>query len=147
MAADELEAYPKTILVVDDDESVLGVVKCMLECGDYNVLTANSAGAAARIAQQAEISIDVLLTDVVMPEMNGPELSRLVLSVRPGIRVLFMSGFTDSEVVRIRVVDAGLNYLPKPFTSTGLLESVKRLLSEPPECAMTVRLDEALHTV
>ena len=124
---------PKTILVVDDDLSVLTVVKCMLESSDYNVLLANTAEAALRMAEREDLSIDLLLTDVVMPDVNGPELAQRIQFIRPALKVLFMSGCTDAEVVRVKVLDPAMGFLPKPFTSDSLLDTVQRALTEPPE--------------
>ena len=122
---------PKAILVVDDDVSVLTVVKCMLDCADYTVLLANSAIAAMRIAQDIETAINLLITDVIMPDMQGPDLVEEMLALRPELKVLFMSGYADSDVVRIKVLDRNLSFLPKPFAPDGLLETVERILAMP----------------
>ena len=122
---------PKAILVVDDDVSVLTVVKCMLECADYRVLLANSGIVALRIANDNEVAIDLLITDVIMPDMQGPDLAEGMLALRPELKVLFMSGYTDSDVVRIKVLDRNLGFLAKPFAPDGLLETVERILAMP----------------
>jgi two-component system cell cycle sensor histidine kinase/response regulator CckA len=125
------QSHPKTIVVVDDDLSVLTVVKCMLEGSDYNVLLANSAEVALRMAGRSDLTIDLMLIDVVMPDLSGPDLGDRILAIRPHQKVLFMSGFTDHEVVRVKVLDRGLRFLPKPFTPDGLLEAVQMILSAP----------------
>lgn len=119
---------PKTILVVDDEIAVLTVVKCMLESSDYNVLLANNAQVALRMAERDDLSIDLLLTDVVMPDVNGPDLAKRIQAIRPALKVLFMSGYADSDVVRVKVLDHAMGFLPKPFTSDSLLETVQRVL-------------------
>jgi DNA-binding NtrC family response regulator len=123
----------QTILVVDDDLSVLGVIKCMLEGGDYNVLIAQSAESAVRMAEREDLIIDLMLIDVLMPDVTGPDLAERILTIRPHQKVLFMSGCTDSEVVRVKVLDRALGFLPKPFTSDGLLERVQNVLDPPTE--------------
>ena len=120
---------PKTILVVDDDLSVLSVIKCMLECGDYNVLMAHSAETALRMVERDDLTIDLMLLDVVMPDISGPDLAEHILAIRPHLKVLFMSGCTDSEVVRVKILDRALGFLPKPFTSDSLLERVQKVLN------------------
>lgn len=125
------EPVSKTILVVDDDLSVLSVIKCMLECGDYNVLIAHSAESALRMVERDDLAIDLMLIDVLMPEITGPDLAERIQAVRPHQKVLFMSGCTESEVVRVKVLDRALGFLPKPFTSDGLLERVQNVLDPP----------------
>jgi len=126
-----VQETPRTILIVDDELAVLTVVKCMLESCDYNILMANSATSALQIARNKDLGIDLMITDVVMPDMQGPDLAERVRELRPQIRVLFMSGYTDAEVVRVKVLDSKLSFLRKPFTSDGLRESVRRLLEMP----------------
>jgi two-component system cell cycle sensor histidine kinase/response regulator CckA len=118
-----------TILVVDDDLSVLTVVRCMLETSDYNVLLAPSAEVALRLVERDYLTIDLMLVDVVMPGLSGPELAERILEIRPHLRVLFMSGYTDAEVVRVKIVDRKLELLPKPFTSDGLRDVIDRALN------------------
>lgn len=125
------ETANKTILVVDDDLSVLSVIKCMLECGDYSVLIAHSAESALRMAEREDLAIDLMLIDVLMPDITGPDLAERIQAIRPHQKVLFMSGCTESEVVRVKILDRALGFLPKPFTSDGLLERVQNVLDPP----------------
>src|SRR5437868_3095407 len=104
---------PKTILVVDDDLSVLTVIKCMLENGDYNLLLAHSAESALRMVERDDLTIDLMLIDVVMPDTSGVDLAERILAIRPHLKVIFMSGYTDSEVVRVKILDRALGFLPK----------------------------------
>ena len=129
MTTSNPETETKTILVVDDDLSVLSVIKCMLECGDYSVLIAHSAESALRMAEREDLTIDLMLIDVLMPDVTGPDLAERILAIRPHQKVLFMSGCTDSEVVRVKILDRALGFLPKPFTSEGLLERVQNVLN------------------
>src|SRR5260370_17449883 len=110
----DAQSHPKTILVVDDDLSVLTVVKCMLEGSDYNVLLANSSEVALRMAGRNALTIDLMLVDVVMPDLSGPDLAERILAIRPNQKVLFMSGFTTHQVVRVKVLHPGLKFLPQP---------------------------------
>jgi two-component system cell cycle sensor histidine kinase/response regulator CckA len=130
MASNQQQA-PQTILVVDDELSVLTVVKCMLECDEYTVLLANSAETALRMIERKDLVIDLMITDVVMPDMNGRELAERVLTVRPQLKVLFMSGYSNSEVVRVKVLERTSGFLPKPFTSLDLKEQVRNALTAP----------------
>jgi two-component system cell cycle sensor histidine kinase/response regulator CckA len=131
LMASNQQPAPKTILVVDDELSVLTVVKCMLECDDYSVLMANSAEAALRLIERKDLAIDLMITDVVMPDVNGRELVERALAIRPHVKVLFMSGYTDSEVVRVKVLDRTAGFLPKPFTSADIQEQVRKALAAP----------------
>jgi len=130
-ANDMMPRKPERILVVDDDISVLTVMKCMLECYDYSVLLADSAETAMRLAANQHLVIDLLITDIVMPAVQGPELADRMLALRPEMKVLYMSGYADSEVVRFKVLDPSVSFLPKPFTTDGLIETVERALRGP----------------
>jgi two-component system cell cycle sensor histidine kinase/response regulator CckA len=121
----------QTILVVDDDSSVLTLVKVILEAQGYRVLLAAGAESALLLAQQRHLAIHLVLTDVVMPGMTGPALAKRLMAVRPGIRVLFMSAYLDSEIVQINVLDKGLGFVAKPFKADGLIEKIRSALSAP----------------
>ena len=118
----------KTILVVDDDLSVLGVIKCMLECGGYNVLMAHSKETALRMAEREDLTIDLMLLDETLPDISGPDLAESILATHANTKVIFMSDGTDSEVVH---TERTIVLLPKPFTSDNLLERVQNALSYP----------------
>jgi DNA-binding NtrC family response regulator len=81
-------------------------------------------------------AIDLLITDVIMPDMQGPDLAEEMLALRPELKVLFMSGYADSDVVRIKVLDRNLGFLRKPFAPDGLLETVEIILAMPTACTM-----------
>ena len=118
----------KTILVVDDDLSVLGVIRTMLELGGYNVLMAHSAEIALRMAERKDLTIDLMLLDETLPDISGPDLAESILATRANIKVIFMSDGTNSEVVH---TERTIVLLPKPFTSDNLLERVQSALSYP----------------
>ena len=91
---------PATILLVEDEAAVREVTREALEMGGYRVLEANGPEAAARIASDPSVQFDLLLTDVVMPGMSGPELARTIGASRAGLVTLFMTGYTDSDTLR-----------------------------------------------
>lgn len=108
-----------TILLVEDGASLREMVREMLEAAGYTVLAAKSAPEAVRMVQQHDGPIDLLLTDVVMPGMSGPELVETLRALRPGLNVLLMSGAVDHGPA---VADAA--FIQKPFTESMLLEKV-----------------------
>jgi two-component system, cell cycle sensor histidine kinase and response regulator CckA len=124
----------ETILVVEDEANVRILAKNVLEMYGYKVLEADSPAAAIRLSQSYSGSIDVLLTDVVMPQLNGKRLSELLLSDRPQMKVLFMSGYTDDAIVRQGVLDAGVNFIQKPFVPRALTAKVRDVLHKAGAC-------------
>jgi two-component system cell cycle sensor histidine kinase/response regulator CckA len=118
----------ETILLAEDEEIVRDLAGHSLKLFGYQVLDAASAGEAMLIAEQHEGPIDLLLTDVVMPRMNGKELSEQLRVLRPDIRVLFMSGYTDQSIVHHGVLDEGIAFIGKPFTPTALALKVAEVL-------------------
>jgi DNA-binding NtrC family response regulator len=121
----------QTILVVDDDPSILLLVKVILEGGAYRVLLAENGESATRLIEQDQLRIDLVLTDVVMPDIGGADLAKSMVAMRPGLRVLFMSAFQDSDVVRVQVLGRGSGFLAKPFKMEGLISAVQHSLGEP----------------
>ena len=117
---------PATVLVVDDDAAIQSLVLDVLESAEFRVLTASN-GAQALAMNDAEIgSIDLVITDVLMPDVSGPELFRRLRTRRPGLRVLYMTGFDDPFSDESW---AGLPILHKPFTVAGLFGAVRAALS------------------
>lgn len=121
----------ETILVVDDDPAILLLVKAILEGRGYRVLLAENGESATHLIEQDQLRIDLVLTDVVMPEIGGADLAKSLVAKRPGLRVLFMSAFQDSDVVRVQVVERGSGFLAKPFKTEGLISAVQRSLAPP----------------
>ena len=117
-----------TILLVDDDPGVRGLVLEALQLHGYKVVPARDGVEAYELAGQLEQHIDLLLTDVVMPHMDGCKLARLLHEARPDLKVLYMSGFSDIPIVRQQVLDPGQAFIPKPFTLDRLLQHVDEVL-------------------
>jgi signal transduction histidine kinase len=118
----------ETVLLAEDDEAIRTLGARVLGALGYNVLVARTGGEALRIVAEHKGQIDLIATDVVMPEMNGSQLVEKVLEARPGIRVLFMSGYTDDEVMRRGVIDGQTAFLQKPFTPDLLAHKVREVL-------------------
>jgi len=120
-----------TILLVEDDEAVRGLTRQVLRGRGYQVLEAPGAVPALELAREHGGVIDLLVTDVVMPEVGGRELAERLQQLRPGLRVLFMSGYTDDAVVRHGVQEAEVAFLQKPFSIEALVTKVRQVLEEP----------------
>jgi two-component system, cell cycle sensor histidine kinase and response regulator CckA len=118
----------ETILLVEDDPGVRSLACSLLRSYGYHVLEANGGGDALLLSEQYAQPIHLLLTDVVMPKMSGPQLAMRVASQRAGIRVLFMSGYTDDATFQHGLVDRDLYFLPKPFTPEQMARRVREVL-------------------
>jgi two-component system cell cycle sensor histidine kinase/response regulator CckA len=127
----------ETILLVEDQEQVRQVVRTILQRQGYEVLTACDVADALQIGREHARPIHLLLTDVVMPQMSGPELAKRVLAMRSETRVLCMSGYTDDSIVRHGVLAAEMPFLQKPITPDALARKVREVLDAPvPDGAM-----------
>ncbi len=120
----------ETILIVEDDKTILRLATGMLESLGYAVITANTPADAIRQAKEYDKTIDLLLTDIVMPEMGGAELAKQLHSARPGIKCLFMSGYTADAIADNGIVQDGTCFLPKPFSIQELDEKVREVLEQ-----------------
>ena len=118
----------ETILVVEDQPEVRGFACRSLDAYGYRVLEAGDAEEALKLAAAFEEPIDVLLTDVVMPGMNGVELSKRLLLLRPGVKVIFASGYADSVMLHHGVADSGAAFLPKPYGPGTLATKIREVL-------------------
>jgi len=122
----------ETILLVEDEEMVRGLAQAILALNGYTVLAAKSVTDALRFAQEELQPIHLLLTDTIMPGMNGPELAQQVLAMRPAMKVLFMSGYTDKVLSSITAWEPGTAFLQKPFTPQTLGDKVREILEVSP---------------
>ena len=120
----------ETILLVEDEVMILDMTTAMLKELGYTVLTAGTPGEAIRLATEHPGSIDLLMTDVVMPEMNGRDLAKNLLAIRPTLNRLFMSGYTDNVIAHHGVLDEGLHFIQKPFSVKDLATKIREVLDE-----------------
>jgi two-component system cell cycle sensor histidine kinase/response regulator CckA len=119
---------PATILLVEDDDSVRGLAREILTRDGYEVIEARSPGQAISIAERTPFQCDLLLTDVVMPEMSGPDLAERLAKRLPGLRVLFITGYADKSVLRASHLRNDALLLQKPLTADSLVRSVRTVL-------------------
>jgi PAS domain S-box-containing protein len=118
----------ETILVVEDEPALLRMTKTMLEQFGYRVLAAKGGKEAVETAEDYEGTIDLVLTDIVMPEMNGRDLAERIAKLYPGIRQLFMSGYTAKVIASKGVIDEGMHFIQKPFSAGDLAAKVRLVL-------------------
>jgi len=124
------ERATETILLVEDEEMVRNLTVNILEGKGYRVLAARNGDEALAISGSHVGPIDMVLTDVVMPRMNGRQIAERISNLRPDIPVLYMSGYTDEAIVRHEVIEPGTNFLQKPFTTEGLASKVRDVLAK-----------------
>jgi len=118
----------ETILLIEDEEPVQKLCKHALEKLGYTVIAATAGIDGLERVSRFEGTIDALITDVVLPDMRGPEIAEQLRKVRPDIAVLFISGYTHDAIARDGVLEPNVNFLQKPFTMTKLGEKVRRML-------------------
>ncbi|HEX8696051.1 MAG TPA: PAS domain S-box protein [Longimicrobium sp.] len=121
----------ETVLLAEDEETVRRLARRVLQRSGYTVLEAADGEEALRVAGAHRGPIHLLVTDVVMPRLGGRDLAARLLAARPGLRVLYVSGYTEEAVQRHGVLDPGIGFLEKPFTAEALAERVRRALDEP----------------
>ncbi|MGA6953573.1 MAG: response regulator, partial [Candidatus Acidiferrales bacterium] len=131
----------ETILLVEDAAALRKLTRMLLTQHGYHVLSAANGVEALQKAQQKPERIDLLLTDVIMPGLNGRALAERLATLQPGLKVLYMSGYTDDAIVNHGVLGAGNTLLHKPFSEENLIRKVREVLdADPaaPDAAATV---------
>ena len=118
----------ETILVAEDEPAVRNLARRILVSNGYAVITASGAEEALHVSRHHDGKIHLLLTDVVMPGMSGPQLAAALTTERNDARVLYMSGYTDTTIHHHGVLEPGIFYLQKPFSPSGLAEKVREVL-------------------
>jgi nitrogen-specific signal transduction histidine kinase/CheY-like chemotaxis protein len=118
----------ETILLAEDEAAILDMVKQILEDFGYRVLAASTPGEAIRVAKEYTEEIHLLITDMVMPEMNGHELAKNLLSLHPKLKCLYMSGYSANVIARHGVLDEGTNFIQKPFSMQAFAAKVREAL-------------------
>ncbi len=125
---DPIDCSLHTILLVEDEDMVRDVTSHVLEHEGYRVLSSGNPRQALELVRECPQNLDLMLTDVVMPGMSGTELAARVAALRPGIAVLFMSGYTECQAMPEKFRDTMRDFLPKPFTMASLLGAVQCIL-------------------
>jgi two-component system cell cycle sensor histidine kinase/response regulator CckA len=125
---EEMLTGTATVLLAEDEEMVRELARQVLEMCGYKVLTAANGSLALTVCEQHPEPIDLLITDVVMPVIGGRELSARLTEIRPEMKVLYMSGYTDDAIVHQGVLDEGTNFIQKPFSTHALARKVKEVL-------------------
>ena len=120
---------PPVVMVVEDEKLVRNLMGQTLQENGYSVLEAADGQAALELCERADCTIDVVVTDVVMPRMSGPEFAARLASVSPGTKVIYMSAYADNASVRREAPGAEAGYLQKPFGPDALLARVRDVLA------------------
>ena len=121
----------ETIMVIDDETHIVNMVKQILAEQGYHIISATNPREALILSDQYAKPIDMLLTDIIMPELNGPDLVRMMRQKRPTLKVLYMSGYANNAATQIGVLKPNTAFLQKPFTSEILTHNIRKVLDAP----------------
>ena len=126
----EIKSPPatETVLLAEDDQGVRRIAREFLKMKGYQVLEAGNAAEAIQIARECTGPIHLLLTDIVMPGLKGEELVERVMSIRPDVKVLYMSAYTEDAIVNLGILAPGTNFIEKPFGPEDLARKVRKVL-------------------
>ncbi len=119
----------ETILLVEDDEKVQNFARDALSNFGYRIFTASNGREALELVQKSNLKPDLLITDLVMPEMNGKALADKLQKMLPKVKVIFVSGYTDDHIVRNGMLEKGIHFIPKPYSAETLAAKVREILS------------------
>ena len=125
----------ETLLVVEDEDGLRSLACQTLRQRGYHILEASNGEEALAVSRRYTKAIHLLLSDVVMPKLSGSALAERLIVERPDLKILFMSGFTDSALFRHGVISGEVECLPKPFTPTALAEKVREVLDQKSACS------------
>lgn len=121
------------ILVVDDEPNVLQLIRIFLEGDGFKVETASGGKQALEIITRPDVLVDILITDILMPQMNGRDLATRISSIKPYIKVLFISAYSADVLIHYNLCPAGADYIKKPFTKLQLLERIGQVWTSSPQ--------------
>ena len=127
-AADAPPKGTETVLIVEDEAAILEMCKRMLERLGYSALTSRTPAEAIAIAEEHPEAIHLVIADVVLPQMNGRELVSHLGAIRPGLRFLFMSGYTADVTAHRGVLEKGVHFISKPFSMNALADKIREVL-------------------
>lgn len=131
IAGGRAEVGSETILLVEDDDMLRKLLSESLKMSGYRVIQARNGGEAMAVSEMESGPLHLLLTDVVMPLMGGPELARRLAPTHPHMKILYMSGYTDDAIIHHGVLDRTVHLVEKPFAPRDLLQRVRRILDQP----------------
>jgi two-component system cell cycle sensor histidine kinase/response regulator CckA len=142
---EEIPRGGETILLVEDEEDVRRLAVRILQRQGYMVLEASCGKEALALCKEHQGPIDLILTDVVMPEMSGRQLADQLTLLHPDVKVVYMSGYTDNAIIHHGVLEEGVNYIQKPFTVDGLMKKIREILDR--ETGLTLQKKNSRNTL
>ncbi|MEW6201389.1 MAG: ATP-binding protein, partial [bacterium] len=119
----------ETVLIVEDEDALRSFLTRIFKRKGYNVLEARHGGEALRVCQKHPGHIDLMVTDVIMPEMSGQELTKRIMPQRPGMKVLYMSGYTNNTIVKHGFLEPGTHFIEKPFSMSAIEQKAREMLA------------------